>query len=130
MVILFPSNKDHLYAEGYRHPVPDILVAHFFEETNSRSMKEVFWIHILLCLATTSSSGYLPKVLYGHYLILLKITEQNIEYQVIIGLIQKPSLMEISFLVYLLTYRIVILRWFMEEIFGCNDGKLSEISGW
>jgi len=59
-VIPFLSNKDHLYAEGYRHPVPDILVAHFFEETNSGSMKGVFWVHILLCLAKTSSSGYLP----------------------------------------------------------------------
>jgi len=99
MVILFLPNKDHLYAEGYRYPVQDILVAHFFEETNSRSMKGVFWVHILLCLATTSSSGgCLPKVLYGHYLILLKITEQNMKYQLIKGLVQKPSLMKISFL--------------------------------
>jgi hypothetical protein len=57
MVILLLSNEDHLYAEGYRHPVPDILVAHFFEETNSGSMKGVFWVQISLCLATTSSSG-------------------------------------------------------------------------
>jgi len=83
MVILFLSNKVNLYAEGYRYPVPDILVAHFLEEINSGSMKGVFWVHILLCLATTSSSGYL--VLYGHYLILLKITEQNMKYQLIKG---------------------------------------------
>jgi len=61
MVILFLSNKDHLYAEGYRHPVPDILVAHFFEETNSGFMKGNFWVHLLLCLATMDSSGCLAN---------------------------------------------------------------------